>query len=98
MRLSTAREAISRFPRSTIWQSTTPASPTRIPRSVAPARLLTPMSTQRSVTLTAFSFSSFFIRWMGFLPTTPTTSPLRVRKRMRCPTSTCGSHPPIPSM
>ena len=35
------------------------------------------------------------MRWIGFLPTTPSTSPPRPRNRMRWPTSTCGSHPPI---
>ena len=33
------------------------------------------MSTQRSVIFEAFSRSSGFIRWIGFLPTTPKTSP-----------------------
>src|SRR5450830_1703989 len=35
---------------------------------------------------------------MGFLPTTPITSPSRPAKRSRCPTSTCGSQPPIGPM
>ena len=34
------------------------------------------MSTQRSVIFDACSRSVGFIRWIGFLPTTPSTSPL----------------------
>ena len=41
--------------------------------------------------------SSFFIRWIACLPTTPGTGPFGPAITTRCPTSTCESHPPIPA-
>ena len=43
-----------------------------------------------------FLRSSSFIRWIGFLPTTPGTGPERVTTDTRWPTSTTGSQPPTP--
>jgi hypothetical protein len=97
MRSSIERETMRSFGKSSVRESSTPASPTPT-RASASARLVAPMSTQRSVNFEARSRSSVFIRWIGFLPTTPSTSPSVPRKRIRCPTSTCGSHPPIGEM
>src|SRR6185312_8763968 len=45
-----------------------------------------------------FSRSSGRMMWIGIFPTTPITSPWRPLNRMRCPTRTCGSQPPIGAM
>ncbi len=54
-----------------------------------------PMSTQSSLNFDAFSRSSCFMRWIGFLPTTPNTAPSIPMNRIRWPTSTWTSQPPI---
>ena len=40
--------------------------------------------------------SSSFIRWIGFLPTTPGIAPARVAIETRWPTRMIGSQPPTP--
>ena len=54
------------------------------------------MSMCRSFRSGTFLRSSSFIRWIGFLPTTPGITPPRVAICSRWPTSTIGSHPPTP--
>ena len=54
--------------------ASTPGSPIRT-RASASARLRAPTSIQRSSTLETFSRSSFSMRWMARLPTTPVTGP-----------------------
>ena len=96
-RLSIARLA-TRSPASrTIPASSTAGSPdahaqARFSSSLDPA----PKSIQSFFTFAAFSRSFGSIRWMALRPITPGTSPRAPSTRTRCPTSTCGSQPPIP--
>src|SRR4051794_6461231 len=54
------------------------------------------MSMCRSLSCGTFLRSSSFIRWIGLLPTTPGTRPVRVEISTRCPTRMIGSQPPTP--
>ena len=94
-RLSSDRETSRPFGYSSGSPAITATSPIRTsPRASSPP--VTPMSMCRSLSCGTFLRSSSFIRWIGFLPTTPGTGPDRVAIDTRWPTSTIGSQPPTP--
>jgi hypothetical protein len=70
-------------------------SPTRTPILAMSLLLEAPTSTQRLLVFDALPRSSWSMRWIAFFPMTPVTAPEPVRMLTLCPTSTCGSQPPI---
>ena len=94
-RLSIEREMTRLLGSSTGSPAITATSPTRtIERASSPS--LAPMSMCRLLSSGGFLRSSSLSRWIGFLPTTPTTFPPRVAISTRCPTRITGSQPPTP--
>ncbi len=74
MRLSIARETMRSLGSSIGSPAITATSPTRVgERASSPS--LAPMSMCRSFSSGTFLRSSAFIRWIGFLPITPSISP-----------------------
>ena len=94
-RLSIERETSRPFGYSIGSPPITPTSPIRTrPRASSPSAA--PMSMCRSRISGTCLRSSSLSRWIGFLPTTPWTTPSRVAISTRWPTRMIGSQPPTP--